>query len=423
MRVYQFRHIRADGQSSPRVRDAVPARRRDCPRARDLLIPAASSGCWRPSPEAIAALDECVVSDAPSHQAAAWIARLAHHAEAAGDAEAVLELAPKAAYHSMRGSMPGNRQFILAADVVRVPVAPTARPGRLGTGPNARTMRPSCGAQCSRSRLPSRSPWRCSRAEARPRRRLPRTSSSKSSSRCRGPRSRSRSRTTGRSRPLRSGVIRSWCARPLRSPTSARWRRRSARSRPDSPSRFRRPSIRWHYGVALDGVSVLLPASDLARLRALPGVTVWPTVTYHALPRHSLLQLDDTADPGPNLIGATALWGQTLATAGQGIKIGLVDDGIDQAHPYFNPSGYSYPAGFPKGNTAYTTPKVIVARAFPSPSTHWKYADRPFDPMFSFHATHVAGIAAGDHDTPTAPNNAFPSRASLRRRISATTRR
>ena len=43
--------------------------------------------------------------------------------------------------------------------------------------------------------------------------------------------------------------------------------------------------IGWHYGVALDGVSVVLPASDLARLRALPGATVWPTVTYHALAR------------------------------------------------------------------------------------------------------------------------------------------
>jgi subtilisin family serine protease len=166
--------------------------------------------------------------------------------------------------------------------------------------------------------------------------------------------------------------------------------------------------VGWHYTVALDGVSVLLPASDLASLRALPGVTVWPTVTFHALPDTPSSNSTTTADPGPNLIGATALWGQNLATAGEGIKIGLIDDGIDQAHPYFNPAGYSYPAGFPKGNTAYTTPKVIVARAFPSPSTHWRYAAAPFDPKFSFHATHVAGIAAGDHDTPTAPNNQFP---------------
>jgi subtilisin family serine protease len=166
--------------------------------------------------------------------------------------------------------------------------------------------------------------------------------------------------------------------------------------------------VHWHYGVALDGVSVVLPTSDLARLRTLPGATVWPSVTYHALQDAPASPTATTADPGPALIGATALWGPNLATAGEGLRIGLVDDGIDQAHPYFNPSGFSYPAGFPKGNTAFTTPKVIVARAFPSPSTHWKYANRPFDPRFSFHATHVAGIAAGDYNTPTGPNGGSP---------------
>ena len=163
--------------------------------------------------------------------------------------------------------------------------------------------------------------------------------------------------------------------------------------------------VHWHYGVALDGVSVVLPASDLARLRALPGATVWPTVTYHALRvTKTAATVKPALNRGPTLIGAPALWGPGLSTAGQGIKIAIVDDGIDQAHPYFSPAGFSYPAGFPKGNKAYTTPKVIVARAFPSPSTHWKYAGRPFDPRYSYHATHVAGIAAGDYGTPTAPH-------------------
>ena len=167
--------------------------------------------------------------------------------------------------------------------------------------------------------------------------------------------------------------------------------------------------VRWHYGVALDGVSVVLPASDLARLRTIPGATVWPTVTYHALrDTTASTVIAPRLNRGPTLIGAAALWGQGLSTAGQGIKIGVIDDGIDQAHSYFNPSGFAYPAGFPKGNTAYTTPKVIVARAFPAPSVRWKYATRPFDPRFSFHATHVAGIAAGDYGTPTAPNGGSP---------------
>ncbi len=158
--------------------------------------------------------------------------------------------------------------------------------------------------------------------------------------------------------------------------------------------------VRWHYSVALDGVSVLVPRSQLARLQALPGATVWPTVTYHALGSATPTAAAAPAlNRTPELIGATSLWGSDLATAGQGMKIAILDDGIDQTHPFFDPKGFSYPPGFPKGNTAYTTPKVIVARSFPSPSTSWKYASLPFDPVYSEHGTHVAGIAAGDYDT------------------------
>ena len=169
--------------------------------------------------------------------------------------------------------------------------------------------------------------------------------------------------------------------------------------------------VYWHYDVALNGVSVVVPASQLSRLSAIPGATVWPTVTYHSLGRPA----PATAQTGPDnrppqLIGAPDVWGPSLTNAGQGLKIGIIDDGIDQKHPYFDPTGFSYPSDkyhYPLGNTKYTTPKVIVARAFPSPSTHWKYANTPFDPTFSDHATHVAGIAAGNYDTPTDyPHNA-----------------
>ena len=158
--------------------------------------------------------------------------------------------------------------------------------------------------------------------------------------------------------------------------------------------------VRWHYDVVLNGIAVVLPRSQLGRLQALPGATVWPTATYHALDHTvPLAQAGAVLNRTPALIGAPTLWGSDLATAGQGMKIAILDDGIDQTHPFFDPTGYAYPAGFPKGDTAFTTPKVIVARSFPSPSTSWKYAARPFDPDYSEHATHVAGIAAGDDNT------------------------
>ena len=148
---------------------------------------------------------------------------------------------------------------------------------------------------------------------------------------------------------------------------------------------------RRQYGVVLNGLAVVVPQGRLDRLARISGVAqVWPSATYHAL-------LDRT----PQLIGATSIWGPTLASAGQGMKIGIIDDGIDQTHPFFAPAGYAYPPGFPKGQTAFTTPKVIVARAFAPARTSYANARLPFDPEGSEHATHVAGIAAGNNNTVT----------------------
>jgi subtilisin family serine protease len=146
--------------------------------------------------------------------------------------------------------------------------------------------------------------------------------------------------------------------------------------------------VRWRYRYVLDALAVVVPRGQVGRLAALPGVArVYQSVEYQPL-----------LDQSVPLIKAPQLWGPTRATAGQGIKIGIIDDGVDQAHPFFSPAGFSMPSGFPKGNKAFTSAKVIVARTFPPPGATWKYASRPFDPVNSEHATHVAGIAAGDYD-------------------------
>jgi len=146
--------------------------------------------------------------------------------------------------------------------------------------------------------------------------------------------------------------------------------------------------VRWRYRLVTNGLAVALPQSQAEALSRIPGVAeVWPNVRFHTL--------RDTA--GPQQIGADKLWGPNFSTAGNGMKIGIIDDGLQATHPYFNSSGFSYPPGFPKGDTKYTTPKVIVQRTFTPPSPTWKFANMPFDPQNSFHATHVAGIAAGDY--------------------------
>jgi subtilisin family serine protease len=194
--------------------------------------------------------------------------------------------------------------------------------------------------------------------------------------------------TTGRRLSLRAPAAVSY----LRTLAAAQ-RRLQARIQQAIPD----AQARWRYGIVANGMAVVVPRSQLARLRAVKGATVWPSLRYHAL-------LNKT----PQLIGAPTVWGPTFTTTGNGLKIGVIDDGLDRSHMFFDPAGYAYPAGFPKGNTAYTTPKVIVARAFAPATPAWKYAKTPFDPVNSEHATNVAGIAAGNHDTlATVGNNKF----------------
>jgi subtilisin family serine protease len=159
-------------------------------------------------------------------------------------------------------------------------------------------------------------------------------------------------------------------------------------------------SVHWRYGITIDGLAAVVPRGSVGTLEHLAGISkVWPSATYHA-------SLDRT----PQLIGAPILWGPTRATAGQGVKIGIIDEGVDQTHPFLSPTGFTMPAGYPKGDAAFTTAKVIVARAFAPPSPKWKYASTPFDPENSEHGTHVAGIAAGDYGTKA---NAFPGQPTV----------
>ena len=143
------------------------------------------------------------------------------------------------------------------------------------------------------------------------------------------------------------------------------------------------------FSILLDGITVRLPATLLPKLLGVSAVTkIYPNLSYFS-----------TMDRGPSVIKATDLQAAT-GDKGQGIKIAVVDTGVDSTSPFLNPTGFSYPAGFPRGDTKLTTPKVIVARSFPGPVRD-QLSATAFDKTEP-HGTHVSGIAAGDEGT-TAP--------------------
>jgi len=176
----------------------------------------------------------------------------------------------------------------------------------------------------------------------------------------------------------------------LRSPTSRSYLDAVALSQTRFEARLARevPGAVVHrrYRITFNGLAIVLPDARLRQLARLGKV--YPSTTFRG-------ELDRSVA----MIGATSFWLAPGVDAGSGMKIAILDDGLDQSHPFFSPAAFAMPAGFPKGQTAYTTRKVIVARAFPPPGLTWRNRNLPFDPVHSSHATHVSGIAAGNAGT------------------------
>ena len=143
-----------------------------------------------------------------------------------------------------------------------------------------------------------------------------------------------------------------------------------------------------------NAVKVRLPLGQVERLRKLDGVVaVNPVVQFHPL--------TSTSVP---FIGATNVWNRgELSSTGKGVRIGIIDSGIDYTHAMFGGSGKT--ADYDRNN-----PKLIEKGSFPTKKVAGGYdfagddydgtrAPRPdkdpLDCSENSHGSHVAGIAAG----------------------------
>ena len=153
--------------------------------------------------------------------------------------------------------------------------------------------------------------------------------------------------------------------------------------------------ITSEYDVSLNAVAVELNGTPLQTIAAAPMVE---RAEYNAL-------YHPTLSESYKIINAMDAWNAAggRSVAGAGIKIGDIDTGIDETHPFFDPTGFSYPSGFPKCDAAdsnshhqdqdckYVSPKVIVAKVFYN-KAHQQGLDAQ---AIQDHGTHTAGIAAG----------------------------
>jgi minor extracellular serine protease Vpr len=145
--------------------------------------------------------------------------------------------------------------------------------------------------------------------------------------------------------------------------------------------------VTGEFDISLNAVAVQLNGTSLNQLRAAPMVTraelqglYYPTV----------------ADPDLSIIHAEEAWagGGGPANAGEGIKVAIVDSGIDIRHPCFSDAGYASQNQF--GDRRFTNNKVIAARIFNNKTPQQGFTAEAIDS----HGTHVAGTAACNHLTP-----------------------
>ncbi len=128
---------------------------------------------------------------------------------------------------------------------------------------------------------------------------------------------------------------------------------------------------------------VMAPGMTRQQLEQVPGVKrVHPVRRYHLATDHAtgLQKMPDA-------------WAQIggYAMAGKGIRIGILDTGIDVTHPGFTNSDLKMPSGFPQVdldvNRKYTNGKVILAKNYDPTNADARDAYG--------HGTAVAMIAAG----------------------------
>lgn len=166
--------------------------------------------------------------------------------------------------------------------------------------------------------------------------------------------------------------------------------------------------VDYAYQVVFNGVAAKVQAGQIAAIRKIAGVksvTVEREYTLDMDASLSLIGAGSGVVGGPDWVDA-GLWATVGGhdKAGQGLKIADIDSGINYKNPCFDPTGYTYPAGFPKfgeGYDAFVNGKIIAARAYFRADDPPKYAGTPEDDIEGGHGSHTAGTIACNYGTET----------------------
>lgn len=142
-------------------------------------------------------------------------------------------------------------------------------------------------------------------------------------------------------------------------------------------------TVNYQFNTVLNGMEVSIPANKISELAKIPGVvSVYENQTYHAIPD---LAADDSdplhfeIDPIAQ-VGADQAWAKGYT--GRGMKVGVIDTGVDYLHP-------DLAENFKGGYDSFFNDDD-------------PYEEAPIDGHEgTSHGTHVSGTIAGSASNPT----------------------
>lgn len=170
---------------------------------------------------------------------------------------------------------------------------------------------------------------------------------------------------------------------------------------------------KYRYNIAISGISVVVPYGSLEEIKAIKGVKTAFVAPCYALPEDmTAADAQPNQDSATNLSGAVQTW-NTLGYNGEGMRIAIIDTGLDLDHPSFvdAPDLTEDSLTLEEVNSVLTTlnayelygSALTAAQLYRSEKVPFgfNYVDSSLDVTHDndqqgYHGSHVAGIAAAN---------------------------
>ncbi|MEO3945346.1 S8 family serine peptidase [Gorillibacterium sp. CAU 1737] len=137
--------------------------------------------------------------------------------------------------------------------------------------------------------------------------------------------------------------------------------------------------VNYQYDTVLNGFEVTIPANELPELAKIPGVaSIHENSTWYAEPDQTDTTVTTATYDNAPIKQVSADWAWAQGYTGAGLKIGVIDTGIDYLHPDIAPAYVGGYDSFYKDNDPYEE-HPVWEEDFPGTS----------------HGTHVAGTIIG----------------------------